>query len=211
MAASFYTQDELATLGLKEYGENVLISKKCSLYGVDKMSFGSNVRIDDFCFLSGNILLGNYIHISAYSALIAGKFRIVLEDFSGISARCSLYAESDDYSGESPTNPTLPESCRTTYGGNVIMKTHAILGTGCIVLPNTTIGEGAAVGAMSLVIKDIPEWSISAGVPCRWIKDRSRKLLERLPLVADFQNKSATNFLTDSKKDCYLSQKLYIQ
>jgi len=181
MGSSFYNQDELVSLGLKEYGENVLISRKCSLYSIDKISIGSNVRIDDFCLLSGNIVIGNYIHISAYSSLIAGQYGIVLEDFSTISSRCSIFAESDDYSGQSPTNPTLPDCCRTTYGGKVLLKSHAIIGSGCTVLPNVTIGEGAAIGAMSLVNKDIPQWGIYAGVPCRLIRERSKNLLQRLP------------------------------
>jgi galactoside O-acetyltransferase len=178
---SFYTEEELGALGLKKYGENVLISKKCSLYAAQKISIGNNVRIDDFCILSGNIVLGNYIHISAYSSLFAGNYSIILEDFTTVSSRCAIYAESDDYSGESPTNPMLPEICRTTYGGNVILKPYVIIGSGCTLLPNLTIGEGSAVGAMSLIVKDIPGWGIYGGVPCRLLKKRSKKLLERLP------------------------------
>jgi len=178
---SFYTGDELKTLGLKKYGENVLISKKCSLYSADKISMGNNVRIDDFCILSGNIELGNYIHISAYSSLFAGKYVIILDDFTTVSSRCAIYAESDDYSGESPTNPMLPEECRTVYGGNVILRSHAIIGSNCTILPNITIGEGAAIGAMSLVSKNILEWGIYAGVPCRHLKKRSKRILTRIP------------------------------
>jgi len=178
---SFYTLSELRALGLKRYGENVLISRKCSLYSAEKISIGDNVRIDDFCILSGNIVLGSYIHISAYSSLFAGNHNIIFEDFTTVSSRCAIYAESDDYSGESPTNPMLPEECRTTYGGNVILKPYVIIGSGCTILPNLTIGEGAAIGAMSLVTKDILDWGIYGGVPCRLLKKRSKKLLERFP------------------------------
>ena len=73
---SFYSNEELKQLGLKSFGKNVLISKKCSIYGADKISIGNNVRIDDFCILSGKIVIGNYVHISAYSALYAGGGRI---------------------------------------------------------------------------------------------------------------------------------------
>ena len=178
---SFYKEDELAALGLRKYGENVLISKKCSLYGAEKMSFGSNVRIDDFCILSGSIVLGSYIHISAYTGFFAGMYNISLENFCTVSSRCVIYAENDDYSGASPTNPMIPEEYRITQGGDVSLKRHVIIGSGCTVLPNVTIGEGAAVGAMSLIVKDIPEWSIYAGIPCRLIKQRSKKLLGMLP------------------------------
>jgi len=52
---SFYTEDELKEIGLKSYGHNVLISRKANLYSVSEISIGNNVRIDDFCILSGKI------------------------------------------------------------------------------------------------------------------------------------------------------------
>ena len=47
--------------------------------------------------------IGDYVHIGCFSALFAGS-GITLEDFSGLSARVTLYSESDDYSGASLTN-----------------------------------------------------------------------------------------------------------
>lgn len=64
---SFYTEKELPSLGLKKYGRNVKISRHASIYGAQNISIGDNVRIDDFCILSGHIELGSYIHIAAYS------------------------------------------------------------------------------------------------------------------------------------------------
>lgn len=74
---SFYSTDELRKLGFYSVGSNVRISRKASFYGIERISIGSNVRIDDFCVLSaglGGITIGNYIHIAVYSSLIgAGK------------------------------------------------------------------------------------------------------------------------------------------
>lgn len=175
---SFYSQDELLNLGFNSIGNNVLISKKASIYGAKNISIGNNVRIDDFCILSGNIKIGNNIHISAYSALFAGNIGIELEDYSGISSRTTIYAISDDYSGEFLTNPTIPEEFRNVYGGKVVLKKHSIIGASSLVLPNVVIKEGAAIGAQSLVTKDCDEWSIYVGIPVKKIKDRSKKLLE---------------------------------
>ena len=69
MCTSFYTNDELLDLGFQCVGSHVLISRKASLYGTKGMQIGDNVRIDDFCILSGEITLGSNIHIGAYSAL----------------------------------------------------------------------------------------------------------------------------------------------
>ncbi|MEC2449247.1 acyltransferase, partial [Bacillus cereus] len=50
---SFYSQEELSEIGFLSVGENVLISKKTSIYNPGAISVGNNVRIDDFCILSG--------------------------------------------------------------------------------------------------------------------------------------------------------------
>ena len=86
---SFYTREELDYLGIKEIGKDVLISKKASIYSPEKIKIGSHVRIDDFCILSGEIEIGNYVHISAYVALY-GKAGIKIGDFCGCSARCTI-------------------------------------------------------------------------------------------------------------------------
>ena len=66
---SFYSQEELQSMGFKELGANVLVSRKASIYGAEKISLGNNVRVDDFSILSGRIEIGNHVHIAAYVAL----------------------------------------------------------------------------------------------------------------------------------------------
>ena len=100
---SFYTLEELQSIGFKQVGENVFISRKASFYDVENIHIGNNVRIDDFCILSGKITLGSFIHISAYCVLY-GANGIELEDYSGLSARCTVYSASDDFSGNFPHN-----------------------------------------------------------------------------------------------------------
>lgn len=174
---SFYTEEELKSIGFKEYGTNVLISRKASIYGAENIVVGNNVRIDDFCILSGNIILKNNIHIAAYCALFGGTEGIVLEDFAGLSSRCVIYAESDDYMGNYLTNPTITEKYRKVEGGRVVLSKHVIVGTGTSIMPSVFIGEGVSIGSMSFVSKSLDAWGIYAGCPCRKIKERSRKLL----------------------------------
>ncbi len=175
---SFYSEEELKSIGFKKIGDNVSISRKSSIYGAENISIGNNVRIDDFCILSGNITLGNNIHISAYSALFAGKQGIEIKDFVAFSSRGVIYAESDDYSGKGLTNPTIPDKYRNVYGSKVTIGKHVILGTGVSVLPGVTIGEGCSVGSMSLVRNSLDDWGIYVGIPCKRIKDRKKDMLE---------------------------------
>lgn len=175
---SFYTIEELKNIGFKNLGDNVLISKKASIYGAGNISIGSNVRIDDFCILSGKISIGNYIHIAAYSALFAGDAGIVMEDFSGLSSKCIVYASSDDYSGEFLTNPMIDNQYRNVISKKVTVEKHSIIGSNSTILPGVTIKEGTSIGACSLITKDCDEWGIYVGVPAKRIKERSKKILD---------------------------------
>lgn len=188
---SFYSEEELANLGIASIGKNVLISRKASIYGGDNIQIGNNVRIDDFCILSGKIQLGSFIHISAYTSLFGGKEKgIVMEDYTTVSSRCVIYALSDDYSGEYMTNAVIPKEFTNVIEDKVEIRKYAIVGTGCTVLPGVVIGEGAAVGAMSLVNKDLDGWIIYAGIPCKKLKPRSTKLLD---VVTKFAEKCREN------------------
>ena len=77
------------------------------------------------------------------------------------------------------TKPMIPVELRGIYGGKVLLKKHAIVGSGSTVLPGVTVGEGSAVGTMSLVSKDIKSWTINIGIPCKEIKERSKELLRK--------------------------------
>jgi acetyltransferase-like isoleucine patch superfamily enzyme len=177
MKNSFYTSEEICKIGFKKIGKNVMISRFAHFYEVDKMIFGNNVRIDDFCILSGNITLGNFIHISAYSALY-GKFGIEMGDYTGLSPRCTIFSASDNFSGDFFIGPMVDSKYTNVTGGKIIIKKYSQLGSNCIVLPSVTIGEGVAVGAMSLVTKNLDPWKIYTGIPAVYLKDRSKKILD---------------------------------
>ncbi len=178
MESSFYERAELEALGFASLGSNVRISRKSSLYGIRKMHVGSNVRVDDFCILSGSIVLHDYIHISAGNYLFAGDVGIEMHDFSGLSSRCAVYAVSDDYSGDYLTNPMVPEEYRRVVEAKVELGKHVIVGTSSVILPGVSIGEGSSVGSMSLVLKPLDPYGVYVGVPVRKIKERSRKIFE---------------------------------
>ena len=89
--SSFYSEEELRQIGLKRFGKNVLISRKASIYSPEEIEIANDVRIDDFCVLSGKISIGSNIHISVYTGLFGGKSGIYLSDFTTISSRCMLY------------------------------------------------------------------------------------------------------------------------
>ena len=176
---SFFSDAELFDLGFASLGENVKISRKASIYGAGQISIGNNVRVDDFCILSagvGGISIGSFIHIAAYSSLI-GKERIELKDFSGLSARVSVYSSSDDYSGRWMTNPTIPDEFTGVKHAIVTLGRHVIVGAGSVVLPGATLEDGVAVGALSLINGRCREFGVYFGAPAKRVSERKRNLL----------------------------------
>lgn len=174
--SSFYSIEELKEIGLRAFGENVFISRKTSIYNPEKISIGNNVRIDDFCILSGQIVLGSNIHISAYVALY-GALGIELQDYTGISPKSVLFSAMDDFCGDYLIGPIHNTNNTNVKGGKITMEKYSQIGSGCVIFPNINIGQGCVIGAMSLINRNCDSWSIYIGIPARKIKMRSRKLL----------------------------------
>ena len=174
MKTSFYTENELAQLGLKSYGKNVQISRYAQIYSPGKIEIGDNVRIDDFCILSGNITLGSHIHIAAYCALYGGEYGIEMQDYTGLSARVTIYSAIDDFSGEYLIGPIHDSKYTNVIGRKVVLNKYSQIGAISMVFPGVIIGEGAVLGAMSMAKRDLDPWTINAGIPAFFIKNRKR-------------------------------------
>jgi dTDP-4-amino-4,6-dideoxy-D-glucose acyltransferase len=172
-------RDALEEMGFLSLGTDLRISDRATFYGCAKIALGSNVRIDDFCVLSagqGGIAIGNHVHVAVYSALI-GAGRITLSDFCNISSRVSIFSSSDDYSGATMTNPTVSDKYKNVLHSDVTLGKHVIVGSGSVILPGTTLEEGVAVGALSLVKSSCTAFGIYAGNPARRVRERKRELL----------------------------------
>jgi acetyltransferase-like isoleucine patch superfamily enzyme len=78
--------------------------------------------------------------------------------------------------------------CRPVLKGPKIRRL-AVIGSGATILPNVEIGEGALVGAGALVTKDVPPWTIVAGLPARIVREVPpswrTKVLERALAIDD--------------------------
>lgn len=54
--------------------------------------------------------------------------------------------------------------------GAIHLRKNCAIGTGSLIMPGVTVGEGAIVGAGSLVTKDIPAWTMALGRPAKVIR-----------------------------------------
>lgn len=179
MINSFLSKNQIANIGLKSFGKNVLISSKVSFYSPESITIGNNVRIDDYCILSGNINIGSYVHISAFCAYY-GKHGIEISDYSGTSPRVTIFSATDNFDGEFLIGPMVNKGLIKLIKGKVVLDKYVQIGASSIILPDVHIYEGSVVGAMSLVNKDLREWGIYAGIPAKFIKKRSKELLKKV-------------------------------
>lgn len=176
----FLDRGELLALGLGAVGEDVSVDATALFYGAERISLGSHVRIDAGAVLSageGGIALGDHVHVSV-RVFLTGAARIELGSFAGVSAGAAIFSSNDDYRDGWLTGPTVPEDLRNVTHAPVVVGEHAIVGAGCVILPGVTIGQGAAVGALTCVRRDVAPFAIVAGPRAEVIGERDRKLLD---------------------------------
>ena len=165
-------------MGFKYVGSEVRISDKACIYNPELMEIGDYSRIDDLCVVSGKTEFGRNTFIGVMCNLAGGEPGITLESFSTLAYGVHVFSQSDDYSGATLTNPTIPAAYKNEYKARVVIKRHSIVGACSVIMPGVVLEEGTAVGAMSLVTKSTEPWSIYLGIPARRIKARKRDLLK---------------------------------
>lgn len=174
----FLKQEKLESLGFKSLGKNVKISDKASIYNHDQIEIGDNSRIDDFCMVSGKVKIGRNVHIAVFCNIAGGEKGVTLEDFSGLAYGCHVFSQSDDYSGNTLTNPTVPDKYKREIKKAIVIGRHSIVGTNSLIFPGVVLAEGTSVGAHSMITKSTEEWSVYFGNPAKRIKTRKRDLLK---------------------------------
>lgn len=175
---AYLTEFELKEMGFKRLGKNVKISDKASIYNADQIEIGDNSRIDDFCVISGKICVGKHVHIAPFCLVAGGVEGITMEDFSGLAYQMQVFSQSDDYTGKTLTNPTVPEIYKKEAKKAISIGRHVIVGAGSMIFPGVTLAEGCSVGAMTLVNKSTEPWGVYVGNPAKRVKERKKDLLE---------------------------------
>lgn len=177
----------------KSLGENVTIYPLAKILYPENITIGKESVIDDFVLIYGagkGIKIGEFCHITAQCVLESGGL-LEIGDFSSIAYGGIILASTDDYKGNGLTGlGKFSEKYRKLYNLDTIIGRHVLIGAGAIVLPGVKIGDGCSIGAGSVVTKDLPEWSLCYGIPCRVIarnKSKEIRLQKEKQFLEEYQ------------------------
>ncbi len=157
LAASRRVQTKIKVLAsgkVLTHGDNLHIGARTRIWAPRQIAIGSNVYIGKDVHIEANCEIGDY-------CLVANRVAIVGRhdhDFSaiGFPVRFAPWVGSDRF----PNSHTEEKA---------VIGSDVWLGYGAIVLTGVTIGRGSVIAAGSVVTKDIPSYSIAAGVPAKVI------------------------------------------
>jgi len=134
--------------GKISFGQNAYIGSGAEFYIPDKLAIKDNVSIGGNCIIQTNLMIGENSLISTNVSFIGNDHDL------------SLNFDSAYHSGRNKP-------------ANIVLEGNNFIGFGSTILGNVRIGKGAIIAAGSFVNKDIPANAVVAGIPAKFIKDRS--------------------------------------
>lgn len=115
-----------------------------------------------YCDYGSRISVGRNFYAN-YNCTILDVGRVVLGDNCLLAPNVSIYTAG---------HPVHPASRNThyEYGADVVIGDNVWIGGNSVVCPGVRIGGNTVIGAGSVVTRDVPEWCVAAGNPCRVIR-----------------------------------------
>lgn len=152
-----------------QIGKKTYIGKGVLIANTSKVKIGNHVRITNHSVINGanngGTYIGNYVAINR-NCWITGGGSIKIMDYAQMGPNCNILSSNHSFKRDELIFN------QGSVDKPVLIKEDVWLGANVVVLPGVTIGEGAVVGAGSVVTKDIEPYSIVAGVPAKFIKYR---------------------------------------
>lgn len=192
-ALGLFLRSKLYPRLLGRVGRNVTFGANVVLRHPHKIAIADDVVIDDGCCLdakgttNSGIVIGSGVFVGRNTILSCKNGDIVLEDranlgfnveiFSAARVRVGksvliaayTYLVGGDHLYDRVDLPVLDQG-RTAKG--IDIGDHAWLGAHVVVTDGARVGRDAIVGAGAVVVGEVPEFCIAAGVPAKVIRDR---------------------------------------
>lgn len=115
-----------------------------------------------FCDYGSHIEVGKNFFAN-YNCTILDVAKVVIGD------NCQMAPNVAIYTAGHPIHP-LSRNSMYEYGQEVAIGDNVWIGGNTVILPGVHIGSNTVIGAGSVVTKDLPDWAIAAGNPCRVIR-----------------------------------------
>jgi acetyltransferase-like isoleucine patch superfamily enzyme len=148
-------------------GKNVKIYNFVNLYGCE---IGDDTRIGTFVEIQKNAKIGKRCKIQSHTFICEG---VTIEDEVMVAHGVVFINDPD------PSAVNADGSLQTEADWAVVpsvVKKRAAIGSNATIMCGVTIGEGALVGAGSVVTKDVPPNTVVAGNPAKVIRKRDARL-----------------------------------
>ena len=156
---------------IKDYIKCARVRKSLAYCG-NKVHFDSS---DIFSYYQ-NILLCDYVHIQPHCHLY-GMGGIEIGKGSILSHEVQILSSNHNY--DSADLEYLPYDKRNDCK-QVTIGEYVWIGARSLILPGVHIGNGAVIGAGSVVTKDVPECAVMGGNPAHIIKYRNKEVFKQL-------------------------------
>ncbi|MBF0595724.1 MAG: acyltransferase [Candidatus Omnitrophica bacterium] len=154
-------------------GVNVVFKRnvRVSICETGRLSVGDHSLFnEDSCVLltmpKPQVELGKWVFIGR-NTIITCKNLIKIGDFTSLAPNCYLIDHEHGFSADDLIHNQRAVISEITIGRD------CLLGAGVTVLGGVHIGDGAVIGAGSVVTKDVPSYQIWAGNPARFLKSRA--------------------------------------
>lgn len=136
---------------------------RCLCYKVALKKMGSRTKISDAVTIGdpSRVSIGDFVSIHEYT-YIGTMGEITIGDYVRIGAGCSIISDTHNFEQRDILIKKQGASAQP-----VVISSNVWLGCQVTVLGGVTIGEGAIIGAGSVVTKDVPPYAIAMGVPCK--------------------------------------------
>lgn len=164
-------RQRIRILNRKAYIETSVIS--CDNPNQIRIGEGSSIRKGTVVAVASKkvesfITVGSNTYIGENNNLRAADGIIEIGNGCLISQGITIVTSNHDIKKSLP----ISQQSWVSKKGKITISDDVWIGANAVILPDVTIGKGAVVAAGSVVTKDIPEYSIVAGIPAKIIKYR---------------------------------------